>query len=56
MLIFLLGISITINIISIITFIIIYRYSLKGIKHKIENYALDNFMDQDFDINKIEKS
>lgn len=44
---FLLGISLTINVISIIGFIIIYKYSLKGLKRKIENYTLENFMDLD---------
>ena len=39
---FLLGISITFNIISIIAFIIIYKYSLKGLTNKIENIALQN--------------
>ena len=44
---FLLGISITINVIAIIGFLIIYKYSLKGLKHKIEEYTLENFMDLD---------
>ena len=52
---FILGISITFNVISIIIFIIIYRYSIKGLKNKLENYALDNFMDLYFDIEKIRK-
>lgn len=44
---FILGISITLNVLCGIAFIFIYKYSLKGIKHNIENYALDNFMDLD---------
>lgn len=44
---FVLGISITLNILSIIGFLIIYKYSLKGLKRKIENYTLENFMDLD---------
>lgn len=44
---FLLGVSICFNIISIIAFIIIYRYSLKGVKKNIENYVLNNFLDDD---------
>lgn len=44
---FILGISITLNIISIIGYLIIYKYSLKGLKRKIENYTLDNFLDID---------
>ena len=44
---FILGISITLNIISLISFFIIYKYSLKGIKKNIENYVLSNFLDDD---------
>lgn len=44
---FILGISITFNILSVIAFLIIYKYSLKGLKRKIENYTLDNFLDID---------
>lgn len=47
MIIFLFGISITLNILSLIAFIFIYKYSLKGVKNNIENYALENFMDLD---------
>lgn len=46
---FLLGISITFNIISIIIFIIIYKYSLKGLTNKIENIALKNLTNFDID-------
>lgn len=48
---FLLGISITFNIISIIAFIIIYKYSLKGLTNKIENIALQNL--GGFDISQV---
>jgi hypothetical protein len=44
---FILGISITLNLLSIICYIIIYKYSLKGLKHKIENYTLENLLDLD---------
>lgn len=50
---FILGISITLNVISILGFLIIYKYSLKGLKRKIENYVLDNFME--LDTSMIEK-
>ncbi len=53
---FILGISITLNIISILGFLFIYKYSLKGLKHKLENYALENFMELDtsnFDIRGV---
>lgn len=44
---FILGISITLNVICGIIFFFQYKYSLKGVKRKIENYALENLMDQD---------
>ena len=55
---FILGISITLNVISIIAFIIIYRFGFKGLKHKIENCTLDLMgIDTDFfknnDISKV---
>lgn len=46
---FILGISITLNVISIIAFITIYRFGFKGLKHKIENCTLDLMgIDTDF--------
>lgn len=54
MIIFLLGISLTLNIISGIAFFIIYRYSLKGVKDKIENMAINNFVNDDnFDMDYL---
>lgn len=54
---FLLGISITLNFISFIAFFIIYKYSLKGVKDRIEDIALSNFVsDDDLDIFKIKGS
>lgn len=50
---FLLGISITFNIISIIAFIIIYKYSLKGLTNKIENIALKNLTNFDIDFDNF---
>lgn len=50
---FILGISITFNIISIIGFIIIYKYSLKGLTNKIENIALKNLTNFDIDFDKF---
>lgn len=52
---FILGISITLNIISIIIFFIIYKYSLKGLKNKIENIAINNFSDFDFNFDDLEE-
>lgn len=49
-----LGISLTLNFISGILFFIIYKYGLKSLKRKIENYTLENFMDLDFDIREVE--
>lgn len=52
---FLLGISITLNIISAIAFFIIYKYSLKGVKNRIEDLAIKNFTDFDFSLDELEK-
>lgn len=52
---FILGISITFNIISIIVFIIIYKYSLKGLTNKIENIALKNLTNFDIDFENFKK-
>ena len=52
---FILGISITFNIISIILFIIIYKYSLKGLTNKIENIALKNLTNFDIDFENFKK-
>lgn len=50
---FILGISITFNILSIAAFFIIYKYSLKGLKNKIENIAINNFMDDSINLDMI---
>lgn len=56
MIIFILGISITLNIFSIITAIFIYKYSFKGFKNRIEDFALKNFMnDNTLDVLNIFK-
>lgn len=47
----LLGISLTLNVISAILFFIIYKYGFKGLKRKIENYTFD-LMDLDTDFMK----
>lgn len=52
---FLLGISITFNIISAIGFIIIYKYSLRGLTNKIENIALKNLSNFDIDFEDFKK-
>ena len=54
---FILGVSVTLNIIFGIIFFYQYKYSLKGIKRKIENYALENLMEQDIskNINDIDE-
>lgn len=52
---FLLGISMTLNVIFAIILFLIYRFGLKGFKNKIEDYVLDNFLDlENNDITKIE--
>lgn len=56
MILILLGISITLNIISIIIFLLIYKYSLKGIKQKIENTLIKNFIKDDIDIMEVLKN
>lgn len=54
MIVFLLGISITLNVICSIVFFIIYKYSLKGVRNRIEDIALENFVNEDnLDIFKI---
>ena len=51
--IFVLGISITLNIISAVAFFIIYKYSLKGMKKNIQSFVLSNFLDDDVLNDKI---
>lgn len=52
---FILGISITLNVISAIAFFIIYKYSLRGVKNRIEDMAIKNFTDFDFDLDDLDK-
>lgn len=52
---FILGVSITLNVISAIVFFIIYKYSLKGVKNRIEDMAIKNFTDFDFNLDDLEK-
>lgn len=42
--IFILGISITLNIISAIIFLLIYKFSFRGFKKKIENCLINDFI------------
>lgn len=52
---FLLGVSLTFNIIFGLLLFLIYRFGLKGFKNKIEDYMIKNFLDIDnLDISKIE--
>lgn len=52
---FLLGVSITLNIIFSIILFLVYRFGLKGFKNKIEDYVLENFLDlENNDISKID--
>lgn len=45
----LIGISLTLNVLSGIMFFIIYKFGFKGIKRKIENYTFDLMdIDKDF--------
>ena len=48
-----LGISITLNIISAVAFFLIYKYSLKGMKKNIQSFVLSNFLDDDVLNDKI---
>lgn len=50
------GISIALNIISMIIFLLIYKYSLKGMKQKIENTLIKNFIKDDIDIMEVLKN
>ena len=56
MILILLGISITLNIISMIIFLLIYKYSLKGMKERIENTLIKNFIKDDIDIMEVLKN
>lgn len=51
--IFVLGISITLNIISAIAFFFIYKYSVKGMTKNIQNFVLSNFLDDEILNDKI---
>ena len=53
MLIFLLGISITLNVVLGIVSLFIYRYSLKGVKNRIENAFINSFANDTIDIDSI---
>lgn len=50
---FILGISITFNILSIAAFFIIYKYSLKGLKNRIENMAINNFLSDSINLDMV---
>lgn len=41
-----LGISLTLNVISVIIFFFMYKYSFKSVKNKLENYLVNNFIDE----------
>lgn len=56
MILILLGISLTLNIISMIIFLLIYKYSLKGMKERIENTLIKNFIRDDIDIMEVLKN
>ncbi len=58
MIIFLLGISITLNVVFIILFLFIYKYSLKGMTSKIEKEFIKSYnqnLDDNFNIEEVEK-
>lgn len=58
MIIFILGISITLNIVFTILFLFIYKYSLKGMTSKIENEFIKSYnqnLDENFDIEEVIK-
>lgn len=50
MIIFILGISITLNFVLGIIMLFIYRYSLKGVKNRIENEFINSFSNDTIDI------
>lgn len=51
---FLLGISITINMILSLGYLLIYKYSLKNIKNMLTNKLIKHFEKDSFDIENIE--
>ena len=51
---FLFGISITLNIILGIGYLLIYKYSLKNIKNMLTNKLIKHFEKDSFDIENIE--
>ena len=53
MIIFLLGISLTLNVVAAIILLFIYRYSLKGVKNRIENEFINSFSNDTIDIRSI---
>lgn len=53
MIIFILGISITLNIVFSIIMLFIYRYSLKGVKNRIENEFINSFSNDTIDIRSV---
>lgn len=53
MIIFLLGISLTLNVVAAIILSFIYRYSLKGVKNRIENEFINSFSNDTIDIRSI---
>lgn len=56
MIVFILGISITLNIVFIILFLFIYKYSLKGMTSKIEKEFIKSYnqnLEDNFDIEEV---
>lgn len=41
-----LGISLTLNVISVIIFFFMHNYSFRSVKNKLENYLINNFIDE----------
>ncbi len=50
----LLGISLTLNVISAIIFFIIYKYSLKKVIKKIQEFSINNFLGDNIDIRGVD--
>lgn len=53
MIVFILGVSITLNFVLGIVMLFIYRYSLKGVKNRIENEFINSFTNDTIDIRSV---
>ena len=49
----LLGISLTLNILFFIFLFLIYRYSYKGLKNKIDNFLINDFLSKNEELEEF---